>query len=91
MAFVAAKAALVAAVQLSHPAPQVTLFLAVDSSDSDVGGVLQQLENCAWRLLAFFPHKLSPTECKYSTFDRELLAAFSAVSHFWFPLEACQF
>ncbi len=41
-AFVAAKAALVAAVTLCHPAPHVVLSLAVDASDSHVGGVLQQ-------------------------------------------------
>ncbi len=44
-AFSAAKAALVAAVPLSHPTPRATLSLAVDASDSHVGGVLQQLEN----------------------------------------------
>jgi hypothetical protein len=39
----------VAAVPLSHPTPGATLSLAVDASDSHVGGVLQQLENRAWR------------------------------------------
>jgi hypothetical protein len=37
-AFSAAKAALVAAVPLSHPTPGATLSLAVDASDSHVGG-----------------------------------------------------
>jgi hypothetical protein len=37
-AFKAAKAALVAAVPLSHPAPNATLALTVDASDSHVGG-----------------------------------------------------
>jgi cleavage and polyadenylation specificity factor subunit 1 len=41
-AFVAAKAALVAAVPLCHPAPNAVLSLSVDASDSHVGGVLQQ-------------------------------------------------
>jgi len=58
-AFVAAKAALVAAVPLSHPAPQATLALAVDASDSHVGGVLQQLENRACGRWPF-----SPTSCR---------------------------
>jgi hypothetical protein len=74
-AFQAAKAALVAAVPLSHPAPGATISLAVDASDSPVGGVLQQLENRAW----------------YSTFDRELFAAYSAVRHFRFLLEGRKF
>jgi hypothetical protein len=90
-AFAAAKTALIAAVPLSHPAPGATLALAVDASDTHVGATLQQLENRAWRPLAFFSRKLSPTECRYSTFDRELLAAFSAVRHFRFLLEGRQF
>jgi cleavage and polyadenylation specificity factor subunit 1 len=90
-AFAAAKAALIAAVPLSHPAPNATLSLAVDASDSHVGGVLQQLEARAWRPLAFFSHKLTPTQCKYSTFDRELLAAFLTVRHFRFLLEGRSF
>jgi hypothetical protein len=90
-AFTAAKAALVAAVPLSHPAPGATLALAVDASDTHVGGVLQQLENRAWRPLAFFSQKLTPTQVRYSTFDRELLAAYASVCHFRFLLEGCRF
>ncbi len=90
-AFQAAKAALVAAVPLSHPAPGATISLAVDASDSHVSGVLQQLENRAWRPLAFFSQKLTPTQARYSTFDRELFAAYSAVWHFRFLLEGRKF
>jgi hypothetical protein len=90
-AFSAAKAALVAAVPLSHPTPGATLSLAVDASDSHVGVVLQQLENRSWRPLAFFSQKLSPAQSRYSTFDRELLAAYSAVRHFRFLLEGRKF
>ncbi len=86
-AFKAAKSALVRAVPLTHPAPDATLSLAVDASDSHVGGVLQQLENRAWRPLAFFSQKLTPTQVRYSTFDRELLAAYTAVRNFRFLLE----
>ena len=90
-AFTKAKAALVAAVPLSHPAPGAVLSLAVDASDTHVGGVLQQLQGRAWQPLAFFSKKLSPTQVRYSTFDRELLAAFSAVRHFRFLLEGRRF
>jgi hypothetical protein len=90
-AFTAAKAALIAAVRLSHPAPDAVIALAVDASDSHVGAALQQLENHAWRPLAFFSKKLSPTECRYSTFDKELLAAYTAVRHFRFLLEGRPF
>jgi hypothetical protein len=90
-AFVAAKAALVAAVPLCHPALNAVLSLSVDASDSHVGGVLQQQVGKSWKPLAFFSKKLAPPELKYSTFDRELLAAFSTIRHFRFLLEGRQF
>jgi hypothetical protein len=83
--FVAAKAALVAAVPLCHPAPNAVLSLAVDASDSHVGG------GNGWKPLAFYSKKLASAEVKYSTFDRELLAAFSTIRHFRFLLEGRQF
>ncbi len=72
-------------------APEAAISMAVDASDSHVGGVLQQLENSSWRPLAFFSQKLTPTQAQYSTFDRELFAAYSAVRHFWFLLEGRKF
>lgn len=90
-AFTAAKGSLVAAVPLSHPALRAAISLAVDASDSHVGGVLQQLQNGGWAPLTFFSKKLSPTQVKYSTFDRVLLAAHSAIRHFCFLLEGGQF
>jgi hypothetical protein len=44
-----------------------------------------------WGELAFYPKKLSGAGTRYSTLDRELLAAFSAVRHFRFLLEGRQF
>jgi hypothetical protein len=53
--------------------------------------VLQQLNGGSWQPLAFYSKKLSGAGTRYSTFDRELLAAFSAVRHFRFLLEWRQF
>jgi transposase InsO family protein len=53
--------------------------------------VLQQLSGGSWQPLAFYSKKLSGAGTRYSTFDRELLAAFSAVRHFRFLLEGRQF
>jgi hypothetical protein len=79
-AFGVAKAALAAAVPLAHPAPNAVLSLATDASDTHMGGgVLQQLNGGSWQPLAFYSKKLSGAGTRYSTFDRELLAAFSAV------------
>jgi hypothetical protein len=52
---------------------------------------LQQFQKGGWSPLAFFSKKLSPTQEKYSTFDRELLAAHSAIRHFRFLLEGRHF
>jgi RNase H-like domain found in reverse transcriptase/Reverse transcriptase (RNA-dependent DNA polymerase) len=78
-AVAAAKDALAAATGLAHPLPHAQLALVTDASDSHVGGVLQQREGAAWRPLSFFSQKLSPAQSRYSTFDRELTAVFSAL------------
>jgi hypothetical protein len=90
-AFRAAKAALAAAVPLAHPAPNAVLSLATDASDTHVGGVLKNLNGGRWQQLVLYSKKLSGAGTRYSTFDRELLAAFSAVRHFRFLLEGRQF
>ncbi len=56
-----------------------------------MGGVLQQKVGNGWKPLAFFSKKLAPAEVKYSTFDRELLAAYATIRHFCFLLEGRQF
>jgi hypothetical protein len=89
--FEAAKTVLVAAVPLAHPAPNIVLSLATDASDTHVGGVLQQLAGGSWQPLAFYSKKLLGVGTRYSTFDRELLAAFRAVRHFIFLLEGRRF
>ena len=43
---------------------------------------MQQKTGGHWRPLGFFSRKLSETESRYSTFDRELLAVFAAITHF---------
>ncbi len=89
--FLAAKSLLASAVPLHHPSPTAVLSLATDASDSHVGAVLQQRSSSSWQPLAFFSRKLSPTESRYSTFDRELLAAYLSVRYFRFLLEGRPF
>ena len=85
----AAKAELAAAAILSHPDSLAEVALATDASDLHVGGVLQQRQCvggvAAWRPLAFFSAKLTATQQRYSTFDRELLIAFLAIRQFVLP------
>jgi hypothetical protein len=81
-AFQNAKRLLAAAVPLQHPAPTAELSLATDASDTHMGGVMQQKSGDHWRPLGFFSRKLTDTESRYFTFDRELLAAQAAIKHF---------
>jgi hypothetical protein len=69
-------------VPLQHPAPTTELSLATDASDTHIGGVMQQKSGDHWRHLGFFSRKLPDTESHYSTFARELVAAFAANRHF---------
>ena len=93
--FASAKALLVQVVRLSHPIDGAALSVVTDASATHVGAALQQWSSLgagrAWKPLAFFSKKLSDTETRYSTFDRELLGAYLAVRHFRFALEGRQF
>jgi hypothetical protein len=51
-AFEAAKRLLAGAACLAHPEPQSQLCLAVDASDSHIGGVLQQSSSLGWHLIS---------------------------------------
>jgi len=91
-AFNTVKQKLVDAVELAHPNPAAPLFLAVDASDTHVGGVLQQKDSRgALQPLGFFSVKLDSTQARYSTFDRELLACYLAIRHFRWCVEGRPF
>lgn len=80
-AFVAAKAALSTAALLAHPCRRAQLALVADASATHVRPALQQRgpgSQC-WEPLGFFSHKLEKRQPVYSAFDRELLAAYSAI------------
>ena len=83
------KQILAEATMLFFPKAHAPLFLLVNASD--VGGVLQQLVDNTWQPLSFFSGRLQPAETKYSTFGRELLAAYSAIRHFRYMLEGAVF
>ena len=76
---------------LVHPDPHAATAISVDASATAIGAVLQQHIDGEWRPLAFFSQKLTPTEIKYSTFDRELLAIYRAIRHFRYFLEGRNF
>ena len=86
-AFDATKQVLASATLLVHPSTTATTCLTVDASDLAVGGVLEQFLEGSWKPLAFFSRKLDKAQKSYSTFDRELLAMYSAVKHFSYFVE----
>ncbi|GFU32533.1 retrovirus-related Pol polyprotein from transposon opus [Trichonephila clavipes] len=54
----------------------------VDASDNGIGAAIQQLEHGIWKPLSFFSRKLTDTKKRYSTYDRELFAAYPYVKYF---------
>jgi len=49
--------------------------------------VIEQFTDGNWQLLGFFSRKMLPAQTRYSTYDRELLAAYLAVKHFLHTIE----
>ena len=70
------------AVTLSHPTSSSLFHLVTDASSYAVGTALHQVVDGQPKHLRFFSKKLSNSQKAYSTFDRELLAAYLAVLHF---------
>ena len=90
-AFQAAKQLLCEATLLHHPDPKLPTSTTVDASDTGIAGQLEQLHGRIWKPIAFFSRKLSNAEKNYSTFDRELLAAFNTIKHFKYFLDGRSF
>ena len=75
VAFEKLKETLAEKVTLAFPNFKKKFFLTTDASNVAIGGVLQQKdENNQLRPLTFFSRKLSQSEAKYSTIEREALA-----------------
>jgi hypothetical protein len=66
-------------VKLAHPPADIAEIEIISDASSKVIGCVLNIKN---RPIAFFSRRLSPTEANYSTFDRELLAAFAFVKYF---------
>lgn len=78
----------------SNSEAQVTLY--ADASDEAIGAALNQINSNKLGTeqlepLAFFSAKLSPSQKKWSAFDRELYAIYAAIKHFRHMLEGRHF
>ena len=81
--FLALKHALASSPTLTFPSPEVIAYqLVTDSSNFAVGAALYQMVDAKPLPVSFFSKKLSDVQKTYSTYDRELLAAYLAVLHF---------
>ena len=63
------------------PIPDIPTCIVTDASDTAVGAVIQQCIGEDWSSIAFFYYPvLQPSETRYHALDRELLAAYFAIS-----------
>ncbi|KAL0278465.1 UNVERIFIED_CONTAM: hypothetical protein PYX00_000283 [Menopon gallinae] len=81
-AFTKMKEAIANATLLHRTKHDAPLSITVDASDFAVGAVLQQRDRTTWQPISFFTRAHSSAEKKYSAYDRELLAIYSAIKRF---------
>jgi len=85
------KASFFRATLLAQPDSSATFALFTDAFDTAIGAALQQHVCDAWQPLAFYSHKLSPTQQKCSPYDRELLSMYEAIKYFRHMVEGRHF
>lgn len=90
-AFEKCKEELINSTLLAHVATNAPLALLVDASDNAVGGALHQVIDGQLKPLGFYSKRMTDTQKRYSTYDRELLAAYQSIKHFKHMLEGRQF
>lgn len=81
-AFNRCKQQLAEATLLVHPIENAPLILRTDASNTAVGAVLEQVMKNTTEPLGYYSKKLTETQTKYSTYDRELQAVYSALKFF---------
>lgn len=83
-AFETLKIAFTTAPTLVHFDPDRETWIETDASDFVTAGVLSQMVDGVLRPVAFFSKKMTPTECNYEIYDKELLAIIKAFEN-WRP------
>jgi len=71
-AFKKAKDELANATLLAFPDPSAQFAVQTDALGSLIGAVLQQRQDQGWRPLSFFFRRLTPAQCNYNAYNREL-------------------
>ena len=68
---------------LSYPDFTLLFSLQTDASDTAVGGILSQSHSGCETVICYWSRQLTKAERKYSTVEREALAAISAIKEFY--------
>ena len=76
------KRALAKVTMLAHAILGAPVSFTVDASDYAIGAGIQQRVNDTWQPLGFMTKSLSPAQQRYSAYERELLAMYTAVKKF---------
>jgi len=77
------KRILLETIEHAFVSPRSNIFtITTDASKIAVGGVLHQMVDNESQVIQCYSRKLSDTEQRYSTFDRELLAIYDSVRYF---------
>ena len=69
---------------LIHFDPTRETWIETDASDWATAGILSQMIDGTLHPVAFFSHKMSPAECNYEIYDKELMAIVNAFEE-WRP------
>lgn len=86
-AFNECKQALANATTLAHPIPDAKLVLHVDASNFSVGAAIHHVVDGQLEPLGFYSKRMTDTQKRYSTYDRELLAIYQSIKHFKHVIE----
>ena len=81
-AFRALRALLIKAPVLAFPKEDLPYIVDTDASDYGIGGVLSQSIEGTEHVIAYYSKSLNPTQQKYCTTRRELLAVVATLDHF---------
>ncbi|GFW70653.1 uncharacterized protein TNCV_1624841 [Trichonephila clavipes] len=66
---------------IAHPSQDADLALMTDANDFGLGASLNEITSDDFKPLGIFSKKLTPAKTKYSAFDHELMAAYSAIKY----------
>lgn len=80
-AFIALKQAVIEAPSLFHLQKEGQIVVYSDASDSAIGGFITQIQDGIERPIIFLSRRLSETESRYCTIEREMLAIMDTILH----------